>query len=205
MGSDGNPVIAYAFQSYCPWGPPDPGVVYLYQGGSSTEISGDEEYSTIDMSIGPDGFGRVVFDDAANSDTGEAPAINFVQCTNASCSSFATSQIATSSMYTYPGVSVAVEPDGTPLVQLDDGEGDSYYIVCTTQNCSSYSTQVIPDMSGNSLGLASLAIGSDGVPSMIAAGGDNMDVVESSLHRHYHRLVDALTTVRASTAHRIPL
>lgn len=169
IGPDGSPVISYVIANN------DLESVYYYQNGTSTLVSSDVSMFT-DVSIGPDGFARMLFENGAFWNSSESPAMNFVQCTNTSCSSAVTKSISVPSQgqpYDHVEGSVGVAPDGTPRAQIDSGAccmytDASYYVVCATPDCSSYTSQVISAVSEESAGVASLAMGSDGGARMIA-------------------------------------
>jgi len=108
--------------------------------------------------LAPDGFGRIVFPKADGS------GVDFVQCTNTSCSSASVTTI--SSPYTQ-GVSVAMPADGN--AEIESAALD--YIRCSSADCSSYDDEAI---SGAWNGVLSLALGLDAFPRMMAQDTDNI-------------------------------
>ncbi len=135
IGADGNPVIVYEDSGNTdPSQGNVPDSVYYYPGGAiSSDGSGGN--NTQDVAIGTDGFARIAFVNAAGG-------IDFILCTNASCSTNTVSLAGTSVSL----VSVAVGPDGNARIAAGAGDG-GHYIRCTTASCSKYSDQMVPDNS----------------------------------------------------------
>src|SRR5579862_556687 len=163
IGADGNPAVAYTDsnnennQLTCG--------LYYYGNGATTPVSSDCDWM-VDISIGPDGFARLLFPDAATY-TGTG-ATNLVSCANASCTSLTSASIAVPA---YKGglSSLGVAPDGTPRAEIDAGgssgpptySDSDYYIQCTASDCTTYDSQTISAVSGDSQRIASLAMAYD--------------------------------------------
>ena len=107
MGADGNPVIVYEDEGNTSTTIPQANSVNYYTNGANAIVSSNGGGSTSgqDVAIGPDGFARITF----INNTGRAA--DFIQCTNASCSTNSTHAIS----FSGNGVratSVAIAADG---------------------------------------------------------------------------------------------
>jgi hypothetical protein len=169
IGSDGNPVVAYVDDTY-----DTDRSVHYYENGTDTVISNDVGgYDEMDLTIAPDGFARIIFPNSAADDGGSDAGANFIQCTNASCSSRNTNTISTAEFGT-GYASGATGEDGKPQMEVFGGgayPGLIDYVRCGDASCSSYITE---EISGNWNGIASLALGTDGGLWMLAQNTDNV-------------------------------
>jgi hypothetical protein len=157
MGSDGNPVLVYEDSGSVNQGT-SPSVHY-YVNGTNTVVSSDaSSCCAIDVTLAPDGFGRIVFPKADES------GVDFIRCTDTSCSA---PNITTISSPRTDGVSVVIPTDGT--ADIESAALD--YVSCTNADCSSYNDEAI---SGNWNGVVSLALGLDGFPRMMAQDIDSV-------------------------------
>ncbi len=113
----------------------------------------------IDMVLGTDGYGRIVYTD-------DSSAIKFIQCTNAACSLSNTTTLA--SVANASQVTVIMDNNNLPRISYGawnwpKGAG-VFYIQCKTANCSEKSLASISFTGG---GLNSMALGLDGYPRIV--------------------------------------
>jgi hypothetical protein len=175
VGSDGNPVVAYADDHFSS----DGYLTYIsstghyYENGTDTVASSDA--SLTDLSIGPDGFARIYFQNHAFWDADATPGATFVKCNNVSCSSAEVNPITLSGVTFASYGSLAVTADGTPRAEVDLGgyPDSSYYVECSAADCSTYDSSLISVDSGDSAELASLSADQNDIPIMIVEGLSN--------------------------------
>jgi hypothetical protein len=169
MGSDGNPVVAYADDHFSSDGYFTfiSSTGHYYEDGTDTVITSDA--SLTDLSIGPGGFARIYFQNHAYWDSSATPGAYFVECGNVSCSSAAVNPISISGVGSASYGSLAIGAYGNAWVEVDLGSypDSSYYVECTVADCSSFNSSLISADSGDSASLASIAVGADGLPRMI--------------------------------------
>jgi hypothetical protein len=158
IGADGLPVIVYArFSSN--------GVMVIKcgnatctSGNTTTNINSDWiDFSSI--TIGTDGFPVIAYINPGDSD------LTVVKCGNAACSSGnVTTDVDTNSAYSFSSPSIAIAPDGFPVMAYyKDSSDDLMVAKCTNASCSTSGTQTLD--STNNVGLySSLVIGTDGLP-----------------------------------------
>jgi hypothetical protein len=194
-GQDGKPRIVYTDDQYdyntgyddLPW------PTYFVQcttetcSGKSVQNIGDAGLGGMDVAVGPDGFGRIVFGDTYSTQ------IYVLQCTDDDCST--RDQTGIPMQWVPWPLQVGVDGDGNMGIGMDY-EGVLQYIHCTNASCSSYNIeQILPPYSA----YGSMAIGPDGLLRMVAVdyGSDYSEVMIDHIRRH--------VTVNITGSHGIPL
>lgn len=158
IGADGLPVIVYARFS-------SDGVMVIKcgnatctSGNTTTNINSDWiDFSSI--TIGTDGFPVIAYINPGDAD------LTVVKCGDAACSSGnVTTDVDTNSAYSFSSPSIAIAPDGFPVMAYYNNSSDDLMVAkCTNASCSTSGTQTLD--STNDVGLySSLVIGTDGLP-----------------------------------------
>jgi hypothetical protein len=162
IGTDGNPVIAYYYDS--------PNYDLMVAKCNDPACSGqDETITTVDstnnvgqyasIAIGTDGYPVISYYDGSSYD------LKVTKCGNASCSSGNTTTIdSTGSVGQY--TSIAIGTDGNPVISYYDATAYALkFVHCTNTSCSTHGTPITIDDPTNYVGAyTSLAIGTDGYP-----------------------------------------
>src|SRR3990167_47416 len=166
IGIDGNPVIAYEDQTNndlrvirCGNNNCSSGNVSTLVDGASTGVGDDAA-----IAIGPDGYPVIAYYSASGAD------LNYVKCGSYDCSTNNTiTDPLQSTNSVGHDVSIAVAPDGLPIIAHLDGTAGSLelnIVKCGNITCSSGNTTTTDIDTGN-VTLAtqtSIAIGTDGLP-----------------------------------------
>jgi len=112
------------------------------------------------IAIGSDNFPVISYKDQTNSN------LKLVHCTNTSCGSggFDTPVLLDSATLVGDYTSIAIGPDGFPVISYQDSLNNNLKLVhCTNTSCGAFDAPVTLD-SNNAGFFTSIAIGSDGVP-----------------------------------------
>lgn len=153
MDQNGNPVIAYVDDSES-----SNSSAHYYANGTDTVISNDCcGFDEIDLTVAPDGFGRVIFTNFAGN------GFNFIQCTSATCTSPATTTVAPANYGDSGYASGGVGADGNPQIfatLTGIFPNQLAYFRCVTPNCSNYNEELTQGSWNNTF---SSILGSDGL------------------------------------------
>jgi hypothetical protein len=115
----------------------------------------------LSMALGGDGLPIIAFADAANG------TLRFARCANAECSSRAAVTVDDPANLVGSNNSVAVGPDGTPVIAYrDDSTSTLKYARCGNANCSSGNTVTSVSGAGSSVFQTQIAVGDDGIPTI---------------------------------------
>lgn len=204
LGADGNPAIIYENSGSFVDGTSDS--VHYYANGSDVVVSsnGSGGFWVQDIAIGPDGFARLAY---VNNESG----VDFIQCTNAACSTWTTATIPSSGTST-EFVSVAVVSDGTSVLQTSQVNSDNTeswwdYIQCATRDCSQYSDEIANGSLVPGHSLVSVALDQNGDTHMIAQAVSASDGPGGSGAVIEHALVgqECPTSINMPEPHKIRL
>lgn len=173
IGSDGFPVISYAYQT--------PGDIRLMVAKcSSHDCTGSTEITTVDdsanyvgdsssIAIGSDGAPVISYRDAT------ANALKVAKCANAACTGSATITTVDDPVGSVGfSSSIAIGNDGLPIIGYDDGSANALKVAkCANAACSAGTIiTVVDNQAGQSRNL-SIALGSDGKP--VISYSDSID------------------------------
>ena len=123
------------------------------------------------IALGSDGYGRIAYYDGTNGN------LNFVQCTNADCSTHSTPVAVDSTGDVGMMTSIALGPDGYARISYYDTTNTNLkFVQCTNADCSTHSTPVAVDSTGDVGQTTSLKIGSNGTPRISYYDNTNYDL-----------------------------
>lgn len=111
------------------------------------------------MALGVDGFPIITYHDATGQD------LMVLHCTNTACSSTDAPVRLVSSGSVGLHSSIAIGPDGLPIIAYSDDAATTIRIVfCTDVRCSAAGTPVTPDVNGQLADSPSIEVAGDGLP-----------------------------------------
>lgn len=132
-------------------------------------IASGAQVSSTDVAIGSDGWPVVVYDDWESAT--DTHMLHVVDCSDSSCSTRTNSIVATATGSIPLSPSIAVPPDGFPVVAYR-GAGYVLEVVrCNDPACSGEDEMpLVPDPIVTGPLLTALAVGADGLPVVVVAG-----------------------------------
>jgi hypothetical protein len=135
-----------------------PAVLGSYAGSATTTVDSTGSVGSLSsLTVGADGFARIVYYDSTNA------TLKFVQCTNADCSGKNLTSLTTSGGGSGSQTDIAMDPvTGYPRIVYKPSSAGAAVILCSNAACTSRSSVGVGNDTVNDN--VSIAVGSTGIP-----------------------------------------
>jgi hypothetical protein len=145
------------------------------------------------ITIGPDGFAIISYEDATNGD------LKVVHCTNTACTTNDAPRTIDSTGSVGSFTSIAVGSDGVPVISYyDTTNGDLRFVRCTDTACTANDSPRVIDSTGSVGVYGSITIGSDGLATISYSDATNADLKVAHCTNTACTTVDPRRTIDAT-------